>query len=61
VDAQTGAPEHDDQRAQPLPVAALAGGAHDRDDLLHLRWVGRVPAAFVARRATGMEARRGRR
>jgi hypothetical protein len=34
VDAQAGAPEHDDQAAQPAAVDAVAGTAHDGDDLL---------------------------
>jgi hypothetical protein len=34
VDAKTGAPEHDDQPAQPPAVQTVAGDAHDRDDLL---------------------------
>src|SRR5215218_7873298 len=33
LDAQPGAPEHDDHRAQPPPVAVVAGMAHDGDDL----------------------------
>src|SRR5215207_6002858 len=37
VDAQARAPEHDDQPAQPAAVDAVAGTAHDGDDLLD-RW-----------------------
>jgi hypothetical protein len=32
MDAQAGAPEHDDQPAQPAAMDAVAGGAHDGDD-----------------------------
>jgi hypothetical protein len=35
LDAQPGAPEHDDHRAQPPPVAVVAGVAHDGDDLVN--------------------------
>ena len=56
VDPQAGAPEHDDQPAQPLAVQRVAGGAHDRDDLLDRRRIGRVAHALVARRAAGVEA-----
>ena len=38
MDAQAGAPEHDDQPAQPAAMDAVAGGAHDGDDLLDRRW-----------------------
>src|SRR5215210_1018606 len=34
ADPQASAPEHDDQAAQPAAVDALAGLAHDGDDLL---------------------------
>jgi hypothetical protein len=60
VDAKTGTPQHDDQRAQPPPVAAVAGGAHDGDDLLDCRGIGWIAVAFVAWRTAGMEAGRGR-
>ena len=39
VDAQSGSPQHDDQRAQALPMGAVAGGAHGGDDLLDRRRV----------------------
>jgi len=38
-------------------VDAVAGGAHDRDDLLDRRWVGGVADPLVARRPAGMEVR----
>jgi hypothetical protein len=34
ADPQPGAPQHDDQAPEPDALAILAGGAHDRDDLL---------------------------
>src|SRR5829696_8590328 len=34
VDPQARPPQHDDQAAQPAAVHAVAGAAHDRDDLL---------------------------
>jgi hypothetical protein len=43
LNAHAGAPEHDDQRAQPPTVAVVAGVAHDGDDLVDRRRVGRVP------------------
>jgi hypothetical protein len=55
LDAQPGAREDDD------PTAAVAGGAHDGDDLLHPRRVGRVAQPLVAWWATGAERRHGRR
>jgi hypothetical protein len=61
VNAQPGSPEHDDQPAQAEAVGRGAGLAHDGDDLLDGGWVGGIPAAFVARRSAGVEARhRGR-
>jgi hypothetical protein len=46
----------DDQPPQAAPVHAVAGAAHDGDDLLNRRWVCRV-APLVARRAAGVELR----
>src|SRR4051794_40750262 len=57
ADPQPGAPEHDDQGAQAPPVDRLAGGAHDRDDLLDRGRVRRVADPLVAWRATGVESR----
>ena len=37
LDAQPGAPQHDDNRAQPPAVTVIGGLAHHRDDLLHPR------------------------
>jgi hypothetical protein len=43
------APQNGDHRAEPKAVAALAGLAHDRDDLLHpRRSAGRRPAASMS-------------
>jgi hypothetical protein len=43
-------------------MAPVTGRAHDRDDLLNARRVGRVTASFVPWRAAGVEPRhRGRR
>jgi hypothetical protein len=61
VYAPAGAPQHDDQAARSASVDAVAGAAHDRDDLLDRRWVGRVARPLVARRPTGVKLRqRGR-
>ena len=61
VDAQPGAPEHDDQPAYPQAVRRGAGLSHDGDDLLDGGWIGGIAAALVARRSAGVEARhRGR-
>lgn len=42
ADPKPGAPQHHDQGAQPCAVRTVAGGAHDRDDLLDRRRIGRV-------------------
>jgi hypothetical protein len=51
ADPQASAPQQHDQGAQPQPVGLVANGAHDSDDLLARRRVGRVALPFVARRA----------
>jgi hypothetical protein len=61
VDAQPGAPEHDDQPAHPQAVGRHAGLAHDSQDLLDLRRIGGIAPALVARRPSGVEARHRRR
>jgi hypothetical protein len=38
--------------AHPQPAGVVAGTAHDRDDLLDRRWIGRVAQSLVAWRAT---------
>jgi hypothetical protein len=55
-DAQPGAPEHDDQAAQPVAVGARPGLAHHGDDLLDPRRVRRIVETFVSRRAAGVVA-----
>ena len=59
--AQPGAPEHDDHRAPPAPVAVRAGVAHDRDDLVDGGRVSGAAHPLVARRAAGVIAGTGRR
>ena len=43
------------------PSTPLPRLSHDRDDLLDRRWIGRIAATLVARRATAMKARQRRR
>jgi hypothetical protein len=57
VDAQAGAPEHDDQSAQPRSVQAVSGVTHHRDDLVDGRRIGRIALALVAGRASSVEQR----
>jgi hypothetical protein len=57
VDPQAGAPQHDDQAAQSAAVDAVAGAAHDGDDLLDRGRVCGVAHPLVARRAAGVELR----
>jgi hypothetical protein len=57
TDPQTGAPQHDDQAAQPAAVHAFAGAAHNGHDLLDRRRVGGVAHPLVARRPASMEFR----
>ena len=56
LDAQAGAPEHDDHRSHPPAVTVIGRVAHDRHDLLDRGRVGGVAHALVARRATGVIA-----
>src|SRR5947207_9479665 len=51
VNAEPRTPQDDDQTAYPRAVRAGTGLAHDRDDLLHSRWVRRVAQSLVSRRA----------
>src|ERR687898_260862 len=60
ADAQPGAPEHDDQAAQPPAVDAVAGAAHHGHDLFDRGRVCGVADPFVARRPAGMELRQRR-
>jgi hypothetical protein len=61
VDAQAGAPQHDNQAAKPTTAQSVADDPHDRDDLLDGGRVGRISQAFVARGTTGVEAGHRRR
>jgi hypothetical protein len=61
VDAKAGAPQHDEQPAQPPTVQTVADDLRDRDDLRDGRWVGRIPQTLVARRTTSMKAGNRRR
>jgi hypothetical protein len=56
TDAQPSSPQHHDHGAQANSFGALAGGAHDGDDLLDGRGIGRVPHALVAWRHAAVEA-----
>jgi hypothetical protein len=57
---QAGAPEHDDQAAQPAAVDAVAGAAHHGDDLFDRRRVRGIADALVGRRLAGVEFRQRR-
>ena len=61
IDAKAGSPQHRDQPAQASTVQSVADDLHDGDDLRDGRWVGRIPQALVARRATGVKAGSRRR
>jgi hypothetical protein len=61
LDPQPGAPQDDNQRADPPAADTLTGSAHHSDDLLHSRRIGRVSHPLVPRRATEMELRERRR
>jgi hypothetical protein len=54
TDPQPGAPQQDDQRAEPVSVGTVTNCAHDGNDLLDGRRIGRVLLALVARRATSV-------
>jgi hypothetical protein len=51
ADPQPRAPQQDDQRKKPVTFGTVTDRAHDGDDLLNRRWIGRVLLALVARRA----------
>jgi hypothetical protein len=61
LDAQAGAPQDDDHCSHAPAVTVIVGVAHDRDDFVHGRGVGRVPHAFVARRPASVIAGQRRR
>jgi hypothetical protein len=54
ADPQAGTAEQHDQRPESMAVSAVTGRAHNRDDLLDRRWVGRVLLALVAWRAASV-------
>jgi hypothetical protein len=47
VDSEPGAPQHDEQAAQPPAMHAVAGAAHDSHDLLDRRRVGGVAHSLL--------------
>jgi hypothetical protein len=61
ADSQSGPPEQHDQRAETMPLGAVADRTHHGDDLLDRRRVGRVLLALVTRRAASVIARHCRR
>jgi hypothetical protein len=61
LNAQPGSPQDHDQPTQPTAVRTVTGGAHDDNDLFHLRRISRMAQTLVARRSTGMESRHRRR
>jgi len=61
VDPKSGSPQHDDQTTQPASMAPVTRRAHDRDDLLHGRRIGRIALSLVTRRAATLKAGHGRR
>jgi hypothetical protein len=59
LDSWPCAPQDHNQAAQSAAVRAGSRDAHDGDDFLDFRWIGRVTQAFVAWRAAGVESRHG--
>jgi hypothetical protein len=55
LDPQPGTPQHHDQPADPIATDTVSGLAHDRDDLLDPRRIGRVAHPLVPRRTAQME------
>jgi hypothetical protein len=53
LDPQPCSPQGHYQGATTVAVRAVAGGGHDGDDFFHLRRIGRIAQALVARRAIG--------
>jgi hypothetical protein len=60
LDAQARAPHDHDRPAQAPTVRSDTGGTHHRDDLLHLRRIGRVAQPLVAGCLAGVETRQRR-
>jgi hypothetical protein len=58
-DTVSNASAHRPRRAAGHAFRAGAGGAHDRDDLVHSGRIRRVAKAFIARRDSVVEAGRG--
>jgi hypothetical protein len=54
LDAETGSPEHGDEAARTPGMDSITGGAHDRPDLLDVRWLRRIADALVAWRTSRM-------
>jgi hypothetical protein len=57
LNAQPGAPQHDDHRSQARAVAIVTGVAHRRHDLIDRGRVGRIPQSLCgagARRVAGI-------
>jgi hypothetical protein len=54
LDAQAGAPHHDDHRSYAPAMPVIGCATHDRHDLLHRRRDGRVSHSLVARRSAGV-------
>jgi hypothetical protein len=59
ADPEPGSPEQRDQRSGPQTVRCVAGGAHDRDDLIGRRRVGGVAYALVPWRSAVVVAGHG--
>ena len=55
LDAQSGAPEDDDDRSHAAAVTVVRAVAHDRHDLVHRRRVGRVAHPLVPSHRTLMQ------
>jgi hypothetical protein len=61
ADPQPSTPQQHDQRANPVAVGTVPDRAHDSDDLLDGRRVGRILLVLVARRAAAVVAGHRRR
>ena len=53
ADSQAATPKDDDERTEPDPVCIITRCAHDRDDLLDRRRIGRIAQALYAGRDPG--------
>ena len=61
LDAHSSSPQDHDQTAQSTAVRVVTGRAHDGDDLLDLRRIGRLAQTLVARSLTRVESGHRRR